>query len=93
MELRSLRPVHIGTVLESVAKTSRIPVLDENLNTGGIVPEVTARIQQYALDDLDGPVVRVGAEYAPHPCSRELEQAMIQTADDVLAAVEAAYGL
>ncbi len=92
IDLRSLRPLDLETVLESVRKTSRVVTLEENWRTGGIMAEVTAQIQEAALDELDGPVVRVGARDTPDPYSRGLEQAMIPSADDVLAAVEQTYG-
>jgi pyruvate dehydrogenase E1 component beta subunit len=93
IDLRTLRPLDMPTVIESVKKTNRVLLLEENWKTGGIMGEVAAQIQEEAFDFLDGPIVRVGAEDVPHPYNRGLEQSMIPSADKALAALSAAYGI
>lgn len=93
IDLRSLRPLDMSTVLRSIEKTNRVLLLEENWKTGGMMGEVAARIQEEAIDTLDGPIARVGAKESPHPYARVLEQAMIPSSHDVLAALEKAYGL
>jgi len=93
IDLRTLRPLDMPTVIKSVKKTNRVLLLEENLKTGGIMGEIAAQIQENAFDFLDGPVVRVGAEDVPHPYNRGLEQSMIPSADKAIAAVSAAYGI
>jgi len=93
VDLRSLRPLDMDAVLESVRKTSRILVYDENWRTGGFMAEVAAEVQEQAMDYLDGPVVRVGGKDVPAPYNRGLEQLAVPDASAIVHALEAAYGL
>ena len=93
IDLRSLNPVDIDTLLSSVEKTNRVLTLDTARRKGGVMAEVSSELQQKASDWLDGPVVRVGAEDVPWPYSRVLEQEVYPQAGDVLAALTEHYGL
>ena len=61
VDLRSLRPLDVDTVVESVRKTNRVLVAEEGWSTYGVGAELAARIQRACFDDLDAPVERVGA--------------------------------
>ena len=93
IDLRSLRPLDMDAVVESVRKTNRLLVYDENWRTGGFMAEVAAQAQERATDDLDGPVVRVGGEDVPSPYSRSLERLAVPGASAIVEGLEAAYGL
>jgi pyruvate dehydrogenase E1 component beta subunit len=93
IDLRSLRPLDMETTIDSVKRTNRVFLLEENWKTGGIMGEIAAQIQKQAFDHLDGPVVRIGANDVPHPYNRGLEQAMISSTTDVLTAPEASFGI
>ena len=93
MDLRSLSPLDMDTVVASVQKTNRALTLDMARRTGGIMSEVAARLQETASDWMDGPVARVGAEDVPWPYNRDLEQEALPHAVDVLAALNRAYGI
>jgi pyruvate dehydrogenase E1 component beta subunit len=93
IDLRSLRPLDMNTILDSVRKTNRVLLLEENWKTGGIMGEIAAQIQEQAFDHLDGPVVRIGAKDVPHPYNRGLEQAMIPSTREVLTALEASFDI
>lgn len=93
IDLRSLSPLDLDTIVASVQKTNRVVVVDTARRTGGIMAEVAADLQQRAGEWLDGPVVRVGSKDVPWPYSRGLEQEVLVDADDVLAAVTEGYGL
>lgn len=93
VDLRSLRPLDMDTVVASVEKTSRALVLDENWRTGGIMAEVAAEIAYRASDYLDGPVARVGGTDTPAPYTRPLEQASLPAAQWVLDEIEKSFGL
>jgi len=93
IDLRSLRPLDMDAVVESVQKTNRMLVYDESWRTGGFMAEVAAEVQERAVDYLDGPVVRVGGEDVPAPYSRVLERSSVPDASAIVRALEAAYGL
>ena len=93
VDLRSLSPLDMDTIVASVQKTNRVVVVDTARRTGGIMAEVAAELQQEAAEWLDGPVMRVGSTDVPWPYSKGLEQDVLAGADDVLAAVAEGYGL
>ena len=93
IDLRSLNPLDLDTIVNSVQKTNRVVVVDTARRTGGIMAEVAAELQQRASEWLDGPVMRVGSIDVPWPYSRGLEQEVLTGAGDVLAAVAEGYGL
>ncbi len=93
IDLRSLSPLDLDTIVASVQKTNRVVVVDTARRTGGIMAEVAADLQQWTGEWLDGPVVRVGSKDVPWPYSRDLEQEVLVDADDVLAAIAEGYGL
>jgi pyruvate/2-oxoglutarate/acetoin dehydrogenase E1 component len=76
-------------VLESVPKTRRAVVVDENWRSGGLAAEVMARIMEQGFYDLDAPVARVCTEEVPIPYPRHLEEAALPQADKIVRAVRA----
>ncbi len=93
IDLRTLRPLDTDTVLESVRKTGRAVVVEENWRTGGFAAELAATIQESAFDELDGPVGRVGAEEVPFPYNGRQEAAAIPDADRVASVVARLFGV
>ena len=77
IDLRSLVPPDIDTIIESVRKTNRLAVAHEAVVQGGLGAEITALVQETAMDYLDAPILRIGAPYAPPPASLELERAFV----------------
>ena len=92
IDLRSLRPLDLATVLESVRKTGHALTVEEAWRTGAFGAEVAALIQEHAFDHLDGPVGRVAGAETPMPYSQVLEQAAIPNPESVVKAVEAGLG-
>lgn len=88
IDLRSLRPLDTGPVLESFKKTNRCVVVEESWALYGIGAEIAARIQAEAFDWMDAPVKRVSQEDVPLPYSRELEQSALPNPAKVVAAVK-----
>ena len=86
IDLRSLSPIDYDTLVASVQKTGRAVMLDTARRTGGIMSEVVSEVQERAMDWLDGPVMRVGSKDVPWPYNRGLEQDILPTAGDVVAA-------
>lgn len=73
IDLRSIRPLDFGPVLESVRKTHRAVVVQEQWKLYGAGAEIAARLQEEAFDELDAPVLRVTGEDVPMPYARNLE--------------------
>jgi len=88
VDLRSLRPLDIGLVIQSFKKTNRCVVVEEAHALYGVGAEAAARIQEEAFDWMDAPVKRVSTEDVPLPYSRELEQSALPNAQKVIRAVK-----
>lgn len=93
IDLRSLSPLDITTVVSSVQKTYKLVVVDNARRTGGIMAEVAAEVQERASEWLDGPIMRVGSDDVPWPYNRGLEREVLTDAGDILRAVEYGFGL
>jgi 2-oxoisovalerate dehydrogenase E1 component len=87
VDLRSLVPLDMETVLASVRRTGRCVVAAQAVLIGSYVNEIVARVQAEAFDDLDGPVGRIGAANGISPQAEGLERAFLPTADDIVRAV------
>jgi len=92
VDLRTLRPLDMETVFQSVKKTHRALVVEEAWRTGGLGAEVASQIQENVFDYLDGPVMRIGGAEVPMPYSRVLEEAAIPNSARVVQAVESMLG-
>ena len=89
IDLRSLVPLDIETVLTSVRKTGRCVVASQAVLIGSFVNEIVARIQAEVFDYLDAPVGRIGAANGISPQAEGLEKAFLPNAGDIYAAVAA----
>jgi pyruvate dehydrogenase E1 component beta subunit len=86
---RSLVPLDLETIVESVAKTHRLVVAHEAVTQGGFGAELAAQVQAAVFDELDAPIQRVGAPFAPIPFSPPLEDAYLPGRAEVAEAVQA----
>jgi len=86
---RTLVPLDLETIVESVTRTHRLVVAHEAVAHGGFGAEITALVQEAAFDELDAPIGRVGAPFTPVPFSPPLEDAYLPGRDDVATAVRA----
>jgi len=89
IDLRSLRPLDMDTVLESVAKTHRVVVVDEGWRTASLAAEIGMQIAERGFDSLDWPPQRVCSAEVPMPYAKHLEDAALPSAARVAAAVRA----
>ncbi len=89
IDLRSLVPLDIETVLCSVRKTGRCVVASQAIHIGSYTGEIASTIQDEAFDYLDAPVKRVGAKNGIAPQSHILEAAFLPNVNDILAAAQA----
>ena len=83
IDLRTLLPLDIDAVIESVRKTGKALVVHEDKVFGGFGGEVAAQIAEKCFDCLDGPVMRVGSEFTPVPFSKILERVILPQVEDV----------
>jgi pyruvate dehydrogenase E1 component beta subunit len=92
VDLRSLRPLDMGTVLDSVRKTRRAVVVDEGWRSGSLAGEIVARIAEDAFYDLDAPPARVCSAEVPVPYAKHLEEAALPQIPAIVAAARGAVG-
>jgi pyruvate dehydrogenase E1 component beta subunit len=88
VDLRTLRPLDMGTVLSSLAKTHRVVIVDEGWKTGSLAGEISAEIMESGFDLLDWPVQRVCSAEVPVPYAKHLEDATLPSSERIAAAVE-----
>ncbi len=88
IDLRSLQPIDLDTVIESVKKTHRAVVVQEQWLFYGIAAEFAAQISNAAFDYLDAPVERVAGAFVPMPYARTLELAATPHEPEIIAAVK-----
>jgi pyruvate dehydrogenase E1 component beta subunit len=89
IDLRTLRPMDTGTVVESVMKTGRAVMVEEGWQSCGVGAEVAARIMEHAFDYLDAPVARVSGKDVPMPYAANLEKLALPSVAEVVAAAKA----
>ncbi len=89
IDLRTLRPLDIETVITSVQKTNRLVSVEEGWAYAGIGSEIAAQIMEHAFDWLDAPVHRVSAKDVPLPYAANLERQALPQAADIAAAAKA----
>src|SRR2546428_10217954 len=87
VDLRSLRPLDHETILNSVKKTNRAIVFEEDWRSFGVGAEIAALVQEEAFDDLDAPVKRVASLEVPLPYSKPLEVATLTGAKQLLESI------
>ena len=87
IDLRSIQPWDEAAVFESVARTHRVVIVHEAVQAFGVGAEIAARIAEDAFDELDAPVVRVGAPFMPVPFASSLEQHYTVNTTAIIAAV------
>lgn len=92
VDLRTVAPLDMDTVLASVRKTSRLLVAHEAVVPFGIGAEIAATVAREAFWDLDAPIERVGAAPTPPPYAPELERAWLPDRADIAAAVRRLAG-
>jgi len=84
---RTLSPLDIGPMVESVKKTGRLVIGHEAAERGGVAGEIATLVQDQAFDYLDAPIQRVCGKNLPVPYNVHLEAAVIPQVDDIIAAI------
>ena len=88
IDLRTIRPMDVPAIIESVRKTGRCVVVEEAWPQSSVASEVAAQVMTHAFDYLDAPVARVNGKDVPMPYAANLEKLALPTADEVVAAVK-----
>ncbi|MEM1551857.1 MAG: alpha-ketoacid dehydrogenase subunit beta [Candidatus Bathyarchaeia archaeon] len=83
VDLMTLNPLDVKTLVDSVKKTNRLLVADDSTKTGGISAEIISRIVEEAFDYLDAPPVRVSSPDLPVPFAQPLENQYLVSADKI----------
>ncbi len=84
IDVRTLSPLDIDTIADSVKKTGRAVICEADCKTGGVGAEILSQICEHAFDYLDGPVVRVAGKDTPIPYSPVLEQLAVPDKDEII---------
>lgn len=92
IDLQTIQPWDEATVLASLARTHRLVIVHEATEAFGVGAEIAARMVDIGFDELDGPIVRVGAPFMPIPFAAALEQAYRPSIDGVAAAIRKTLG-
>lgn len=88
IDLRTLRPLDLATILHSVKKTNRIVIAEEGWPFAGIGAEISALVMEHAFDYLDSPPVRVAAVDVPLPYAPNLEKLALPQADNIVQGIK-----
>jgi pyruvate dehydrogenase E1 component beta subunit len=83
VDLRTLRPLDIDIVLNSIRKTGRLVCVEEACGFGSYMGEVVSQVVEKGFDFLDAPILRVAGRNCPVPYSLVLEQEMIPSVDRI----------
>jgi len=87
IDLRTIRPLDLDTLLHSIIKTHRAVIVEENWPYCGVGAGISDRITQRIFDELDAPIRRVTGKDAPIPYNRDMEASMLPSVPRIVAAV------
>lgn len=90
IDLRTIRPLDMDTILDSVKKTNRLVILEESWPFGNISTEITYQVQNQAFDYLDAPIQKINTADTPAPYSPVLLEEWLPNHEDVVRAVKKA---
>jgi pyruvate dehydrogenase E1 component beta subunit len=88
IDLRTVRPLDINSVIDSVKKTNRLVILEEAWPFGNVSTEITYQVQEKAFDYLDAPVIKINTADTPAPYSPVLLEEWLPNSTDVIKAVK-----
>lgn len=88
IDLISLKPLDLTTIGESVKKTHRVLIVEEDMKSGGVGAEIVATIDEHFFDYLDAPVTRLAAKDVPVPYNGRMEATVIPQPEDIVRVVE-----
>jgi len=92
IDVRTLQPLDLDAIVESVKRTSRLVIASDDVKRGGVGGEISASVTEAAFDYLDAPIIRVACPDTPIPFSPQLEQLYMPNAESVVKAVDTVLG-
>ncbi len=92
IDIRTLQPLDLATIVESVKRTSKLIVASDDVKTGGVGSEISAAVLESTFDYLDAPIMRVACPEMPVPFSPTLEQMYMPNADKIVQAANQIIG-
>ena len=91
VDIRTLKPLDMETIADSVRKTHRLVIVNEGVRSGGFAAELMARAYEQVFDYLDAPILRVTSEDVPIPYNERLELAALPTEQKIIDAVHGLF--
>jgi len=88
LDLRSIKPLDLEAILQSVSKTHRVVIIEQDRPFCGVGAEICYRIQKEIFDSLDAPIMRVAQEDVPMPYNERLERAVLPSVEKLVTAVK-----
>ena len=88
IDMRTIRPIDKETIISECSKTGRVLIVDEGVRSFGISGEVSALISEYALDYLNAPIKRIGADEVPIPFCKKLEDHIMHNENKIIKAAK-----
>ena len=92
IDIRTLQPLDVKTIVESVKKTSRLIIASDDVKTGGVGAEISASVSENAFGYLDAPIARIACPDTPIPFSPPLEQLYMPNADKIIETARSIMG-
>jgi len=92
IDVRTLQPLDLDAIVESVKRTSRLVIASDDVKRGGVGAEISASVTEAVFDYLDAPIMRVACPDTPIPFSPQLEQLYMPNAESVIKAVDTVLG-
>ena len=87
LEMRSLKPLDIPSIRESLSRTHKLAILDESTHSGGVGATISAMVNEQCFDLLDAPVKRLCMDDARVPYASSMEVAVVKRGSDLVQAV------
>ena len=87
LEMRSLKPLDMPSIRESLSRTHKLAILDESTHSGGVGATISAMVSEQCFDLLDAPVKRLCMDDAPVPYASSMEKAVVKRGSDLVKAV------
>jgi pyruvate/2-oxoglutarate/acetoin dehydrogenase E1 component len=91
-DVRTLQPLDLKTIVESVKRTSRMVIASDDVKTGGVGAEISSSVTECAFGYLDAPIARIACPDTPIPFSPQLEQSYMPNADKIVETVKMTMG-